>query len=1362
MTDQLFHEARRQPPPSAAERLGRWVLHRAGLLNVWQYDRAELAFAGGRALLRGKNGAGKSKALELLLPFVLDGDTRAIDAAGRDRTTIRWLMTDGRDPGHHIGYAWLELRLTDHDGQESFCTVGAGLRASTSTSGSDTWYFISDRRVGIDLALDVGGECLSVPRLKEAVGEDRVVTSAAEHRRRVASQLFGLRDEGRYANLIHLLHRLRDPNIGNQVEAGDLAKVLSEALPPLDDQVVQDAASRFDDLDLVKRQLEETERTAAALGRFLDAYRGYTRGVLRERAGAVGKAEQTRRTAVNQARTLGEAAAYAERALEAAREEVKRLRAEEREALREGEALKDSEDYRTHRVDLAQRRETVVAIEGQSRLAADTAETATRQRDEAMADESEARSSLQTALRRAATARADLGGPLAAAGLDPALLVVPAVDGAGELDDSALARSQEAAKTMASLLDSRRRTLDAVRSRGAAAGDAAERARLADEQAERSEAEAVERTAAVEQAEEWLRDVSQTWADEVRAWCHAGPDEDAALDWSPALGLVAEIPVPREDLGGVAEMAVATLSPMRAAAGRDVVAAALARAQHLERLDLERRRYSALAAEQEARPEPSRFQRAEREAAAGAALFELVDVKPGVDAAARAGIEAALEAAGLLDAWVTADGIVAHPRTEDVLVRADLDPLPPGTPTLADLLAPAEIHAPVSVEIVDRVLSRIALGEHPGLPTWVSPDGRWALGTLRGSWSKRHGEYLGAGARRATRQRRLEELAGEIARLESDLAQAEEDLQAAEARRQSLDEWAARFPTSDAVVDAHADVDAFRKVAGDARARHEQDRKRAERARSAAARARAEFEQHAARDGLPAELEALDGMLAALAEARSLLPGFRQRLEAVTVGHGQLRGLVARVTTRTVEAKNAARQAGVLRDEAAGARAALTTLEAAVGQSVRETLERLGTVRRRIEQLAQEQPGAEDAERAAAEQCAEASLLHQQAEDKASDLRADVIAAADRLRRAVALPGVALAALGSGWLEERTPEGSEDALRSAVALGRALAGQVADGEEVTDRFILARYDELDDALVGGYDVAADEEDGVKVFHVADDAGRQPLPVVATRVAEEAASARDRLLEREREVLERFLLRELGDELRDRLLEAVDLVTEANRALASVRTSHGKGARLEWVLREEAATDAATAAVLLVDALRSEEDDARLRDALLHLIREDRDRDPEAGYEEHLRQALDYRLWHQFDVRVVDDSRPGSARKLSGRAGLSQGEQRVVSYLALFAAAAAHFNALARATPEVPRLLLLDDAFAKIDEPTHGRLLKLLIDLDLDFLITSERLWGCFPEVPSLEIYEALRDPNVPGVALVHFHWDGHQRHLIGL
>ena len=61
MTDQLFATGPSLPPLCPAERLGRWVLHRAGIVNVWEYDRTELSFAGGRVLLAAATVQGSRK-----------------------------------------------------------------------------------------------------------------------------------------------------------------------------------------------------------------------------------------------------------------------------------------------------------------------------------------------------------------------------------------------------------------------------------------------------------------------------------------------------------------------------------------------------------------------------------------------------------------------------------------------------------------------------------------------------------------------------------------------------------------------------------------------------------------------------------------------------------------------------------------------------------------------------------------------------------------------------------------------------------------------------------------------------------------------------------------------------------------------------------------------------------------------------------------------------------------------------------------------------------------------------------------------------------------------------------------------------
>lgn len=53
---------------------GRWQPLRAGILNLYLYDEQVFAFHRGRLLLRGNNGTGKSMALEVLLPYLLDAD----------------------------------------------------------------------------------------------------------------------------------------------------------------------------------------------------------------------------------------------------------------------------------------------------------------------------------------------------------------------------------------------------------------------------------------------------------------------------------------------------------------------------------------------------------------------------------------------------------------------------------------------------------------------------------------------------------------------------------------------------------------------------------------------------------------------------------------------------------------------------------------------------------------------------------------------------------------------------------------------------------------------------------------------------------------------------------------------------------------------------------------------------------------------------------------------------------------------------------------------------------------------------------------------------------------------------------------
>jgi hypothetical protein len=203
----------------------RWRPSRAGILNVYQYQDEVLEFAGGRLLLRGVNGSGKSTAMNMLLPFLLEADVRKIDAAGEQRGVLRsWMLSD-HDDTQRTGYLWIEFERAGE-----YRTVGCGIRANRSTDRVATWWFSTDRRVRIDLRLTEADVPFSVDVLRSELGtRGQVFTSTAEYRAEVARRFFGGVDPGAY---FRLLHQVRNPRVGDRIDT-DLPRTLREALPPV-------------------------------------------------------------------------------------------------------------------------------------------------------------------------------------------------------------------------------------------------------------------------------------------------------------------------------------------------------------------------------------------------------------------------------------------------------------------------------------------------------------------------------------------------------------------------------------------------------------------------------------------------------------------------------------------------------------------------------------------------------------------------------------------------------------------------------------------------------------------------------------------------------------------------------------------------------------------------------------------------------------------------------------------------------------------------------------------------------------------------------------------------------------------------
>ncbi|MFE4957665.1 TIGR02680 family protein [Streptomyces sp. NPDC056653] len=1395
--------------PSTTTAGTRFRLHRAGIQNVWQYDEQEFAFGDGRLLLRGKNGAGKSKALEMLLPYLLDGDSRALDATGTGRTTLAWLMLDGFEQTNRLGYLWVEFRGTDEGGDHRYLTLGAAVRASKSTQKAVATFFVTPLRVGEDLRLVEAGKPLPVDQLKEIVGSDNATDRAVGHRARVARDLFGITDTTRYRNLTQLLHRLRRPTVGDRIEHGGLAVLLSETLPGLDEEVVEKVARNLHDLDAVRDELGRLERTDTALRTFLADYRRYLAGVLRTSARNVSREldvlSQRRRTAGDAAQRTGDL----KRREEESEAGLETLREEEQTARTELAALHASHAYRSLR-ELSERRSTVEALH----TTAMTAFTALRN-----AHESE-----EGAAERLAEGVEDLGSRLTELGTEHRELLSQAEKAglpAGHLGDAVAlphtVRSQatqteltspdgepqtvlhrpvvrvDTATTDARLgawqgqledaeavVRNRTRMVQEVTRLSSQANEARTRAAQADTERERMEDEAEEAAGRLEESREKVVEESRGYAAEVATWAErtrtaTGPD-------CPRLDVVlAEV---SSETSSDAPFSERTLPPDIDTRARKTAHAALepyaddltrhrdALALDVSRLGEEIDRLSKEKQDWERRtdPEPPApyHRTAERNPAGGAPFYRLVDFTEHVTSPGRAGLEAALEASGILDAWVSADGALLAPLTRDTLLQPG--PEPSGAQTLASALRPApQPDCGITSEQVERLLAAIALvpASETTAASAVHYDGSWRLGTLRGRHHKSVAEYVGAAVRAETRRRALAELEDLLGQTEQRLADARTELTAADSMRRALSLAERDFPPARRLSDAWSRTASDEKALRDLTAKATRAARLAEDARALAVSARTEADATATAHDLPTDATALDRVRTALA---ALLNGIGHLRRAVGGTVGRLGGSqaddgrYARAREGRLEAEGNYR---LRLHQLRIAQQDLRTREAAVGSSEEEILTREQNAKQRIANAAGAIPAAERTHSELRDLRVRAEEEEKRLRKELADQETTVIDTGRALREALDRPEVVNGAgLDRSSLPDHVSDDPGSDVRDRLRALRSLADTVEQAlgrpkGEVSDSTLLNRHTELRDQLAGGYDAQLEERDGIKVCRLLDDHGSHDVAVVGERIAVQTAEDRGRLTEREREVFQRFLTGELGDHLSTQVVTAAHLVAALNDTLKTVRTSHGLGVELLWKLDEDVDADVRAAVELLrsPSSLRTREQTEQLREVLQRRIEDARRADPSAGYTAHLRTALDYRAWFRFHTFVVEDAAPGRKRKLTGRTGLSQGEQRVLSYLVLFAAAAAHFTSLAESAPHAPRLILLDDAFAKVDEPTHGRLGRILVDLDLDFVLTSERLMGNWAEVPSLHIYECLRDPHVRGVATLHYTWNGRHRRL---
>ncbi|MEY2520555.1 MAG: hypothetical protein QOF24_2314 [Verrucomicrobiota bacterium] len=1336
----------------------RWQPIRGGLLNIYRYDFVEFRYEHGRLLLRGNNGTGKSRVLALQLPFLLDGEImpQRVEPDGDIAKRMDWNLLLGKYDDR-LGYTWIEFGRKNADGATEYTTLGCGLRAVATRGIVARWYFVTNLRVGRDLFLQGdAGQPLSRQKLEAALGANgRIYDKADEYRRAVDFALFKLGD--RYDALLNLLIQLRQPQLSRKLDEQKLSNALSQALPPLSDRVLADVAEAFRSLESDRDELNNFVAARDAADLFLKDYRRYTQIAARRRAKDLREKHSAYETIMRRLRAAEAGLEAANRELANVHETIAKLIVDEERANAVCQALHDSPQMKDAReLDAARRTADSSEVD---------AESARKENEQAAADlqYQEIQVRLETKRLTDAWKKVEHGSDYATARAKTADLEKKHTDTLArlQLPDVVIEHLPAAEESLRSIREGRMKAVrhlaklnEAV---AAAQGDhkAAKQA-LDDLESQFTEATERQREAksALEREVRALLDSYTAWNETLTELRPTSPSEfeQAFHDW-------------RQSLEGESPLVAA----VRRSERETLHKLASQRAERVQRRDAINQEVESIAQEcdrlergyHEPPPPPHTRDVAGRKTRAGAPLWSLCDFAPSIPASNRPNIEAALEAAGLLDAWVTPDGRLLDRWGHDtILVAHAMNAAPVGRQLNAVLTAAVAKDNPQASAVTDNavagILAHIGFGKGAG-DVWVDVDGSWRVGPLYGAWSKSETQHIGHVAREADRCRRIDQLKTKFLAAAELRAQMEQEIEALDARGAVAAREVAAAPSDGQFRHDLAAVNTARQVVEDTRLRLKAAETRVTESREALTGASEERDRDATEFGLLPWIGKLDDLKDAVHAYGEALAGLFPAIQAYSERRSYAAGAEKRVKEASRIAELRARKMNEARGKSEAARARFETLDSSVGAGVKEVQEKLAAAETRLVNIR--------AVRTEREQEKQSALIKQGVESNKIAEATSALGEAD-VRRSAAVTGlnalVLTRVLGDAHSDFRNVEPGEWSVTRGVDLARRIETAFSEIESDDDawsrnqRAILGHFETLQTALRShGYMPEGTMIDELFVVTVPFQSRSCTMTELRDAVLDEILERQTILDARERDVLEKHLIKDVAEHLHNLLHNALKWVDEMNAEIQSRPMSTGMTLRFKWEPLADGPQAFAEARDLLLRARGTWAPDERLAvGQFLHQqIKAVRAENDTGTWQEHLTFALDYRRWHQFAVERKQDGVWKRLTKRTHGTG-SGGEKAIALTLPQFAAAAAHYRT---ADARAPRLILLDEAFVGVDSDMRSKCMDLLTAFDLDFVMTSEREWGCYPTVPAVAIYQLSARAGIDAVGVTRWVWNGKQR-----
>ncbi len=1344
---------------------GRWMMNRIGFVNFWLYDEEEFIFEDGKLLLRGQNGSGKSITTQSFIPFILDGDRTPsrLDPFGSSDRRMEYYFLGETGKEESTGYLYLEFRKKETG---EYRTIGIGQRARKGKP-MDFWGFVilDGRRIGGDIWLyrEVGSSKIPLEKgeLRKALGEDVPFTDVPrEYKEMVNKYLFGFGRAEQYEQFIRLLVKVRAPKLSKEFKPSKVYEILNDSLQTLTDEDLRPMVDAMEKMDSIQGNLDQLNRALTDVTAIRKEYMRYNRYMLGKKGQAYLAAKKAAMQAQAQIDKHTIELDSLTREQKEKQEAEKDLRDCDRLVAAELESLTDTDlEEMDAKLDKARRDEKEELlrkerIEERIRKGRESIWECDRKlrglkgerevcRDD-MAKETEELKSGQETLRWDGHS---------------GVLELPETRDIQRADDlmEELQKYRKAVATGKERVEKygrNRRQLDEV-----------------SEEAEGRKREWEEKKAALERAK---RETELVREGCIRDLYTTNSQNE---EWKLSEVLLAQTERVLQDYQSAADGRKISQTLQKAyQEHKELLSANLwEKGKELEEQnrvlkELEMQR-SEVQMQEELEPERREAVIASRRSLEEAGItavpfFRTVEFAEGLEPEECARIESQLTDMGLLDALVvTEEGFWQIRENFPEFVDCVIQPREKGTSGFPGLRVNETLDRGIR-EAVVNILSRISeTSRGEGLYVRMERNGNYEQGILFGrAERKEEAEYVGVLARAQKKERRLRQLSEEIWQVQAVLQELGSQKEHLEHRVKTLEtEYGKSFGTEglDTALDAEGKLclacDQEEKNYHAIEKRLDASRQQERQSYQEMLSVCRAFPYGRTAEEYEAALDAADAYQQSLRSLYKLLLRFEKtendiRTQEELIDREEINIDEADLDRRDAVGKLAELQLKIGQyeeylnrpevKEKAQRREALKKEREEIGNRLSEIGKRLAVIENQLDRIQGEE----------------------------EELREDFVRKASREN------------LCQRYFEEELDLGLvlEKEAGNLEGYAKESLQRMRDGDEGRDVSTMATglyqtYSAHNGSLVS-YGTSIEEcfeeaENGsealrkrLRIFSVWNGKKlylEEFYQMLKTTIEETSLL----IQQKDRELFEDILSKTISQQLTDRIAESRKWVQDMS-ALMKLETSMGLYFSLDWKPRtaenDQELDIKELEKILLRDAsLLGNDDIERVAAHFRSKIETQKQRAEEAGesinYMDLVRDALDYRRWFEFQMSYY--------RNLEGKKNLtnsafnrfSGGEKAMAMYVPLFAAVNAQYQKAENR--DHPRIIALDEAFAGVDDKNISSMFKLVEDMDFDYIMNSQALWGCFDTVPALRISELLRPLNSQVITVIHYTWNGRERVL---